>query len=186
MVRRSGVAPESVLGFFGMAGRPKSEPRKGGGSKLRMKDPESVADHSYRTALMAMAYSDARGLDTAKVLKMALIHDLPEAIVGDSIPGERTARQKVILESAAMKEILEEMPSLQRREYGKIWQEFNRGESEEALLVKQVDKLEMAVQASEYRRAHAGQGTEEFIESARAQISDPDLLALLRLVSGTG
>lgn len=186
MVRRSEVAPESVLGFFGMAGRLKSEPRKGWVSKLRMKNPESVADHSYRTALMAMAYSDARGLDTAKVLKMALIHDLPEAIVGDSIPGERTVRRKLTLESAAMKEILEEMPSVQRTEYGKIWQEFNHGESEEALLVRQVDKLEMAVQASEYRRAHGGPGAEEFIESARAQISDPDLLALLRLVSETG
>jgi putative hydrolases of HD superfamily len=148
-----------------------------------MNDPESVADHSYRTALMAMVYSDARGLDTARVLKMALIHDLPEAIVGDSIPGERTKKRKLKLESTAMKEILEKMPPAQRREYGMIWQEFNSGESEEALLVRQVDKLEMAVQASEYRSAHQGPGTEEFIESARAGIRDPDLLALLRLVS---
>ena len=112
--------------------------------------------------------------------------DLPEAIVGDSIPGERTKERKLKLESTAMKEILEEMPPAQRREYGMIWEEFNSGESEEALLVREVDKLEMAVQASEYRSAHAGPGTEEFIESARAAIRDPDLLALLRLVSQPG
>ncbi len=52
--------------------------------------------------------------------------------------------------------------------------------------MRQVDKLEMAVQASEYRRARGGPGAEEFIQSARAQISDPDLLALLRCVSETG
>ncbi|MDA4114358.1 MAG: HD domain-containing protein [Thaumarchaeota archaeon] len=164
----------------------KREPRKGWVSKLGIKDPESVADHSYRTALMAMVYSDVHGLDTLRVLKMALIHDLPEAIVGDSIPGERTKERKLKLESTAMKEILEEMPPAQRREYGMIWQEFNSGESEEALLVREVDKLEMAVQASEYRSAHAALGTEEFIESARAAIRDPDLLALLRLVSQPG
>ena len=186
MVRRPGDGPRSALGFFGMAGRLKREPRKGWVSKLGMKDPESVADHSYRTAVMAMVYSDARGLDTARVLKMALIHDLPEAIVGDSIPGERTKRQKRTLESAAMNKILEGVPPAQRREYGGIWREFNRGESEEALLVRQVDKLEMAVQASEYRSASAGPGTEEFIESARAEIRDPGLLALLRLISGSG
>src|SRR5580692_9860271 len=120
MVRRSGSEPESVLGFFSAAGRLKSEPRKGWVIKLGIKDPESVADHSYRTALMAMVYSDAHGLDTARVLKMALIHDLPEALVGDSIPGERTKKRKLKLESTAMKEILEEMPTAQRREYGMI------------------------------------------------------------------
>ncbi len=172
--------------LFNTAGRLKRERRKGWVRKLGMRHPESVADHSYRTAIMAMVYSDLHGLDTAKVLRMALIHDLPEAIVGDSIPEERTKRQKSMLESAAMNKILGGMPAGLRVEYWAIWLEFNRGRSEEARLVRQVDKLEMALQAAEYGRAHKRPRTEEFIESARAVIEDKDLVALLGLVSRTG
>jgi putative hydrolase of HD superfamily len=185
MSRRPGDEAAAFLELFNAAGRLKNERRKGWVRKLGMEHPESVADHSYRTALVAMVYSDLHGLDTAKVLKMAVIHDLPEAIVGDSIPGERTKRQKSMLESAAMKKILGGMPARQRIEYWGIWLEFNIGRSEEARLVRQVDKLEMAMQAAEYGRAHKGLGTEEFIESARAAIEDEDLVALLGLVSRT-
>jgi putative hydrolase of HD superfamily len=167
------------------AGRLKRESRRGWVRKLGLRDPESVADHSYRTALMAMLFSDLRGMDTEKVLKMALLHDLPEAITGDITPGERTRKQKVRLESAAMRQILERIPHKQRDEYWEAWLEFNRGRSKEARLVKQLDKLEMAVQASEYRK-ESGLSTDEFIESARAGIEDQDLLVMLRLVSGRG
>jgi hypothetical protein len=52
--------------------------------------------------------------------------------------------------------------------------------------VRQVDKLEMAVQASEYGNVHDQPLTEEFIETARAHIYDRDMLRLLRLISKTG
>jgi len=57
--------------FFVRAGRLKSEPRRGWVLKLGMEDPESVADHSYRVALMAMVYCDARRLDTEKAMKIS-------------------------------------------------------------------------------------------------------------------
>jgi len=183
MAGRSGEPGRAFLEFFLTAGRLKGERRKGWVVKLGMKDPESVADHSYRTALMAMLYSDLRGLDTLKVLKMALIHDLPEALVGDTIPGERTRRRKQVLEPAAMKKILAGMPPEVRGEYWRIWLEFSQGKTSEAKLVRQVDKLEMAVQAFEYGRGRSAPGTEEFMETARANIRDDDLLALLGLVA---
>ena len=82
-----------------------------------MRHPESVADHSYRTALMAMVFSDIRGLDTEKAVKMALLHDLPEALVGDSIPGERTPAEKKRMESAAMRTLLSDLPPRVAKEY---------------------------------------------------------------------
>jgi putative hydrolase of HD superfamily len=113
---------------------------------------------------------------------MALIHDLPEALVGDTIPGERTRRRKQVLESAAMKKILAGMPPEVRGEYWRTWLEFIQGKTREAKLVRQVDKLEMAVQAFEYGRGRSAPGTEEFMETARVYIRDDDLLALLGLV----
>jgi len=173
----------NFLDIVSAAGRLKNESRRGWVRKLGLNDPESVADHSYRTALIAMVYSDQRKLDTSRVVKMAILHDLPEAIVGDTMPGERSMSQKLRLEAGAMKEILKSLPAKQRGEYWDIWNEYNRGNSSEARLVRQVDKLEMAVQAVEYRKTGAGGETDEFIESALKVVEDEDMLDLLRKTS---
>jgi putative hydrolase of HD superfamily len=181
---RSAGRPRDLLEFFAVAGRLKSQPRRGWVLKLGTKDPESVADHSYRTALMAMVYSDARGLDTARVLKMALIHDLAEARVGDITPGEIPQREKIKREAAAIQGILDGLPEASRSDYLEIWRDFNRGQTPEARLVRQIDKLEMAVQASEYEEA--GPRTRAFFRTARAALEDGDLLDLFGLLSARG
>jgi putative hydrolase of HD superfamily len=172
-----------LLELFTVAGRLKSELRRGWVRKLGMERPESVADHSYRTALIAMVYSDLRGLDTVKVLRMALLHDLAEAIVGDSMPGERARTEKLRMESAAMRRTLAGLPRATRACYWNAWREFNHGTTPEARLVRQVDKLEMALQAGEYGKGRLRDRTREFFDSARAQVSDEDLLGVLRLVA---
>ena len=51
-----------------------------------IKDVESVADHSYRMAMLCMAFSKFAEVDVSKCVKMALMHDLAEAVVGDIAP----------------------------------------------------------------------------------------------------
>lgn len=165
-----------LLRFFRNAGRLKSEPRRGWMMKLELPDPESVADHSYRVALMAMVYSDERGLDTGKAMRMALLHDVPEAIVGDSMPGERTPSGKRRLESRAMRTIVRDVPPPLAELYLKAWDEYERGTSPEAKLVKQLDKVEMAMQAMEYRERYPRKDVKEFMSTARRTVRDPELL----------
>lgn len=61
--------------------------------------PESVADHSYRAAVLAMALPP--GLDRDRCVKMALLHDLAESMVGDITPScgvtteEKHGRERV-------------------------------------------------------------------------------------------
>lgn len=172
----------NLLRFFGRAGRLKTEPRLGWFVKLGLERPESVADHSYRTALMAMVYADARRLDTGRAVKMALLHDLAEAIVGDSIPGQRSAAQKWKMESTAMQSVMADLPGALRREYLAAWEEFERGTTKEASLVRQMDKLEMAVQAYEYRVQDPARDVGEFLETARRSVKDPELKRLLELL----
>jgi len=64
----------------------KNIPRQGWKDKLDMDDVESVADHSYSTAIMSMVLSDLEGLDTEKIIRMALLHDLAESVIGDITP----------------------------------------------------------------------------------------------------
>jgi putative hydrolases of HD superfamily len=175
----AGRTTTNLLHFFKISGRLKTEPRRGWVVKLGMEHPESVADHSYRVVLMTMVYSDARGLDTEKALRMAMLHDLAEAVVGDSIPGEREPREKKKLESSGLRKMLKELPEGLSKAYYSSWLEFEEGESAEAKLVRQLDKVEMAIQASEYRGEDSASDVREFLQAARRSATDPELVGLV-------
>ncbi len=140
---------DNLLDFLSTAGGLKAIPRTGW-VESGIDDPESVADHSYRTALTAMVLSDINGLDTCKVMRMALLHDLAEAEVGDVTPREKMENHRE-LEDEAMRRILSGFEDAQRELYWSIWVEFQDNKSEEAVLVHDADKIEMVLQASEYQ-----------------------------------
>lgn len=167
-----------MLGFALAAVRLKGVRRRGWVEKLGMERPESVADHSYAAALLAMALSDEAGLDTAAVMRMALLHDLAESETGDIVPGSAPAGEKRRLEDAAMGRLLARLPERAERACARAWEQYLRGDTPEARLVRETDKLEMAVQASEYARA--GRDVGQFFESARAAVRDPLMQDILR------
>ncbi|MFL6371503.1 MAG: HD domain-containing protein [Nitrososphaera sp.] len=167
------VAVNDMSLFFHSVLELKSVKRAGWVSKVQVENAESVADHTYSMATIAMLLSDMLGFDTLKVIKMVLIHDLAESIVGDYIPGDVSARQKLVREKKAMKSILSTLPKEIREDYEKIWLEYLQYSTEIARFVHRIDKLEMALQADRY----AKQGyTEEllapFFESAKTAIGD--------------
>ena len=77
------VTKMDLVKFFETVGRLKLEKRKGWVDR-GVKDAESVADHSMRLSVMALVLAKKLGLDECKAVKMAVVHDLPEAIVGDT------------------------------------------------------------------------------------------------------
>jgi len=181
--RKQQPGASRLVKFFVRSGRLKSEARRGWVKKMGLSDAESVADHSYRTALMTMVFSDYRKLDTGKALRFAILHDLPEAITGDSMPGERSAPSKIALETNAMDRLLRDLPPGLRTLYQDAWEEYVEGKTEEARLVRQLDKLEMAIQAREYAKK-LGDPTlaKDFFATAKAHVSDDGLRELLRQV----
>lgn len=183
MARRKESDAQRLVRFFVRSGRLKAERRRGWIKKLGLTNPESVADHSYRTALMAMVISDSRGLDTGKAMRLALLHDLPEAVVGDAMPEERSGRRKIALETKAMEELLNDLPLGVRALYRQAWLDFVDGKSEESRLVRQLDRLEMAIQAWEYVQELGDPAlAKEFWATASEHVSDEGLLELLREV----
>jgi len=141
--------------------------------------PESVADHTFRTAILCMIYADLKNLDTTKMLKMALIHDLPEAVIGDLMPSQKTAKTKKD-EQDAICDILNLLPDAQRNEYFAIWTEYQQGKTKEAKAARQLDKIEMALQAKEYEKmGHDQESLERFVNSAQQFTWWSDLKRLL-------
>ena len=96
--------------FFEKVLELKNVPRQGWKEKLEIDNPESVADHSYSTTVLSMILSDMKGLDTEKIIRMALLHDLAESIIGDITPDHITKNEKIIKENHAIKQILKNLP----------------------------------------------------------------------------
>lgn len=172
------------LDFFYLVSELKKVPRRGWINKLGIEHPESVADHSYVMSVMAMILSDIQNLDTKKILKMALIHDLAETITGDFMPDEISKNNKKSIELESIKEILSKLPSKISEEYLQVWQEYEDCSTKESLLVHDVDKLEMAIQAMKYSaEGYPNEKLITFIDAAKKEIKSKELLNMIDSIS---
>lgn len=141
---------------------------------------ESVADHSFGTALLALFLAGRppyEGIDRDKALRLALVHELGEVYAGDITPVDGvSAEEKAILERDSIRRVLDGLRG--GEEYLALWEEFEAGVSPEARFVRELDRLEMGLQAAAYR-AEGNERMGEFFESARRSVSSPGLRAML-------
>lgn len=139
------AAIRSRLAFLREAEKLKSTLRSGHTSSGRR---ESTAEHSWRLCLLAMVFADAfPHLDSAKVLKLCVLHDLGEAVGGD-IPATERHRfpDKAQQERQDFLRLIVPLPEAVRAEFLALWDEYENRASEEARLVKALDKLETILQ----------------------------------------
>jgi putative hydrolase of HD superfamily len=124
--------------------------RSGWINKVKIKNPESVADHTYVMSAMVMIFCDILGMKTERAMKMAILHDLGESIIGDYEPNVISSNEKRIKETEAIDHILDHLPPGTRKEYADIWKEYLENETDTSRLVHSVDRFEMAFQAKTY------------------------------------
>lgn len=165
---------------------------------------ETVAEHSFQTALvawmMALTHPE-RGLDANRVLKLALVHDIAEALSGDippydadEIPDDPEARRaffavrrtrtpeqaaaKRVAESAASDRLLAMMPPPVRAEIDALLHEYEARQTAESCFVKEVDGLETFLQARAYAADYPDVPLDGFTDMAMHAITDPTLTAI--------
>ncbi|GER52658.1 metal-dependent phosphohydrolase HD domain-containing protein [Striga asiatica] len=126
--------------------------KRAGWVRRGVKEPESIADHMYRMGLMALIASDIPGVNREKCMKIAIVHDIAEAIVGDITPSDGIPKEeKSRREQEALKNMCELLGGGERaEEIRDLWMEYEDNSSMEAKLVKDFDKVEMILQALEY------------------------------------
>ena len=155
---------KNLIKFFLHIENLKTVKRKGWIIKSKVKEVESVAEHSYAATSIAMIISDLAGTNTEKVMKMMLIHDLPEGIIGDLVPGENA--NKDVDEEEAIRSILGSLPDKMQIDYTEIWNEFKMNKTKESQLVHEIDKLELIIQLSLYRDRMSKEAFNEFLQSS--------------------
>ena len=110
---------------------------------------ESVAEHSWRIALMAMLIGpEFPEADMNRVIRMCLIHDLGEAFTGDIPTFDKTAAD-TDQEDALFAQWVQTLPEETKQEFSGLLAEMNAQETPEAQIYKALDKMEAVIQHNE-------------------------------------
>lgn len=136
----------TYLNFLNIAEKLKCNTRHSYTSSGRQ---ESVAEHSWRLALMAYLLRDEfPDVNMDKVISMCLFHDMGEAVTGDIPCFEKTERDEKT-EDNAVKRLLVELPGPCGQEAERLFAEMGELQTKEAKLYKALDKLEALIQHNE-------------------------------------
>ena len=142
-------------------------------------DCETVADHSFGVALLGYTIAEEYrpDLDSVKVMKLGLFHEMGEIYAGDFTPSDNvTADEKTQKEYNGVQQVFSRLPNSQK--YISIWEDFEFQKSPESKFVKQIDRLEMALQANLYEKMNY-KGLDEFFPYVQDRISSPELKPIL-------
>jgi putative hydrolases of HD superfamily len=113
----------------------------------------------YRMSIMTMLAPTTLGLDLVKCMRMALIHDMAEALVGDITPGDnvdkpdKSRAERDTMEYIAQKLLPKVGSGLTGEAILEIWDEYEGNCTKEAKFVHDVDKLELLMQVLEYEKS---------------------------------
>jgi len=142
-------------------------------------DCETVADHSFGVALLGYIIAEEyrHDLDSQRVMRLGLLHDLGEIYAGDITPREDiSSKDRFIKEHDAVQKVFSHLSNPEK--YINLWLEVEREESPEAKFVKQVDRLEMALQANLYERMNYS-NLDEFFLYVQKRITSNELKSIL-------
>lgn len=175
-----------------------------------IKNPETVAEHTFRSAIASwiLARNVRPKLDIAKVIKIALAHDLCEVYAGDippylgllpSNPGARREMLKHAIklpqeirkkrekeqharESESLEKLIGGLPVHLKKEITHYWLDYERLRSREGRFVRQVDKIEALLQAIEYWGTGNDTPAVGWWEQAGRMVDDPSLVVFLKKI----
>lgn len=106
---------------------------------------ESTAEHSFSLAMAVICLSpfSNQSIDVNKAIKMALYHDLAEAILGDTFHYQKSEpSESQISEGEALKSLLEPLKNTHLAdEIYNLWEEFEHSQSAEAIFLRGVDRF---------------------------------------------
>ncbi|KAJ8681545.1 hypothetical protein QAD02_017337 [Eretmocerus hayati] len=172
---------KTVMDFMELTGRLKHLKRRGWEMK-NTHDPETISGHMYRMATLCFLVDpNSTKLDKLKLVEMALIHDLAECIVGDITPHcGISPEQKHKMEDDAMVKICENLGE-RGVEMLKLFREYEEQKSPEAQYIKDLDIIDLLMQAYEYEKRDKNPGHyQEFFTSQEGKIRNPFIKDILR------
>ena len=128
----------------------------------KIKNLETIGSHSFGTAILSLILAQGKKLNEEKIIKMALFHDLAEARTGDLTPRDKGYKFKNEIERENLKTMVKNLPLNLQNEIIGLVEEFIKGKTKEAEIVKTADLLDAVFMALEYEKR--GKKLNEFFQ----------------------
>lgn len=170
---------ENIVEFIFEAGVLKRTPRSGW-SVLGIKNPESVADHSFRCAVIGYLIAHMEKASVCRVLLMTLFNDIHEARITDL---HKMAQRYIDARTAEDKSFEEQVGSLPEhilQELSDVREDYGAQESKESIVARDSDILECLIQAKEYHE-HGHKSAALFMKKAPEYLKSESAKTLWRL-----
>jgi putative hydrolase of HD superfamily len=133
-----------------------------------VRDPESVAEHSWRTSLIASVIAKLEGADPARAAYLAVWHDTQETRTGDvNYLGKKYSTEAD--PQAVTADQVAGMPEVLAAAVRELVAEYEAKESREAVCARDADKLECMLQGIEYK-AQGYENAQRWIDNSRGRI----------------
>lgn len=113
---------------------------------------ESIAEHVFGTCILALSIDSEfkTNLDIDKVIKMLVLHEIGEVVIGDITPFDNvTPEEKMKIEHEAMKKVIGDL--VNKEEFLSLLIEFDEKKTKESIFAHHCDKLEADIQAKVYQ-----------------------------------
>jgi len=200
---------DKIIKFLIEIGKLKKMPRRGWVIR-DIKNPETIAEHIFRAALMAWVLAESKGknFNVGKLIKIALVHDLCEVYAGDITPYDsilprdkekrrellktwprfseeekkRLADEKYKKERVGLEKLIKDLQPKLRNEMRSLWLDYEKGLSREGRFFKHTDRIEISLQATEYWRINKNLPQNPFWVQARELHDDPVLLEFINQI----
>jgi putative hydrolase of HD superfamily len=173
----------NLLQFIAEAGMLKRVKRSGWWV-LGIKDAESVAEHSFRCALIGYLLAYLENALPYKVLLITLFNDIPEARINDLHKMSQRYIKLEKIEDAVYAEQIDPLPKTIKDELSKLHKEYRKQKTKEAIIARDADILECLIQAKEYQE-HGFREASKFMQKAPRALKTKSAKRLWSLAKST-
>jgi putative hydrolase of HD superfamily len=170
-----------VASFLFEMGHLKRVPRAGW-LLLGVPQPETIAEHSFRVGMVGMALAAIEGADVGHTAAMCLLHDAHETRIGD-VPSVGRAYVTTAAPEAISAHQTSGMPDAAAKAFQELTAEFEAGQTIEAQVARDADKLETLLQAIEYQAQ--GHDTTAWQETSVAALRTDAAKQLAQAITAT-
>jgi len=202
---------KNILNFLIEVNKLKEMPRTGW-VLMDVKNPETVADHTFRMAILTWFLSKKKKLNIKRAILVALFHDLCEVYAGDITtllyhPGllkekdaekrkkiemkwsrlsrtekEKIGKTKFKIEKEALSKLTDFLRPNLKKEVLSFWLDYEKGASKEGRFIKEINSVETLVQSIEYFGPKEQIGGTTWWESTEEIVEDPMLVDFLKIL----
>ncbi len=173
---------KEIVNFFFETGMLKHAKRSGWWL-INIKDPENIAEHSFRTAIIGYFLAKMEKVDADKVMKMCMFHDLHESRVNDL---HKVGQRYINFKEGERKASKDQLSNLNKigKEIFELNEEVQELNTKEANVAKDADLVEAAVQAKEYIDIGYKEA-QNWIDNVKKIVKTPGAKKLVALIEKT-